>query len=347
MNTAESFLVSNWKRLRLDGPKPPAQLSSVLATPRFRASRHVVFLILADGYADPKWVAKIPRLADETASLEREAANLRALCALRFGGFENVPRLLAYESYLGNRLLLESAVSGYAMRPAVVRQRPTECCEAAISWLVDLHEASFQRHHDRATSFQRLVAGLLDYFECAFPLSTQEKQLVAETRHLTGPLRSLDFPLVFEHGDFSSPNILMRPGGDVGVVDWELAEPHGLPAVDLFFFLNYLAFARNQAETPEDCVGAFHDAFFGPQAWAREYVARYGEALGLPVAALRPLFIACWSRYVAGLVGRLNDLGAEPRAEPDPETTAWLRNNRYFHLWRHAVQCADDLRLAD
>jgi aminoglycoside phosphotransferase (APT) family kinase protein len=347
MNTAESFLVSNWKRLRLDGPKPPAQLSSVLATPRFRASRHVVFLILADDDAHPKWVAKIPRLAGETASLERESVNLRALGALRFGGFENVPRLLAYESYLGNRLLLESAVSGYAMKPAVVRRRPRECCEAAISWLVDLHQASSQRQHHRAASFQRLVAGPLDYFECIFPLSTEEKQLVAEARQLTRPLQDLDFPLVFEHGDFSSPNILMRPCVDIGVVDWESAEPHGLPAADLFFFLSYAAFAWNKSENPEDCVAALHEAFWGPQAWAREYIARYREALGLPAAALKPLFIACWSRYVAGLVDRLNDLGAGPRVEPDPETVAWLRNNRYFHLWRHAVQRADDLRLAD
>jgi len=347
MNTAESFLVSNWKRLMLDGPKPPAQLSSILATPRFRASRHIVFLILAGGYADPKWVAKIPRLAAETASLDREVANLRALWALRFGGFENVPRVLAYESYLGNRLLLESAVSGYAMRPAVVRQRPRECCEAVISWLIDLYEASFRGHHDRKGSVQRLVGAPLDHFECVFPLSAEEKHLIAETRELVHSLQGLDFPLVFEHGDFSSPNILMRSRGDIGVVDWELAEPHGLPAVDLFFFLTYLAFARHQAETPEDCVSAFHNAFFGPQAWAREYIARYRERIRLPAAALKPLFIACWSRYVATLVARLNDLGAGPRAEPDQDTAAWLRNNRYFHLWRHAVAHADDLRLVD
>jgi len=160
-------------------------------------------------------------------------------------------------------------------------------------------------------------------------------------------LQSADFPLVFEHGDFSSPNILMRPSGDVGVVDWELAEPRGLPAVDLFFFLAYSAFARNRAETPEDCLVAFHEAFFGPQAWAQEYIARYRRILRLPTASLKPLFIACWSRYVASFLARLNDLGAGPREVPDQETAMWLRNNRYFHLWRHAVKHADELRLAD
>jgi len=347
MNTVESFLVCNWKRLNLDGPELPARLSSVLTTPRFRASRHAIFLIFADGSCVPKWVAKIPRLAAETASLDREVANLREVGALRHGGFESVPRVLAYESYLGNRLLLESAISGYAMRPAVVRRRPDECCEAVICWLIDLQKASSQCHHDRKESFYRLIEAPLEYFECAFPLSTEEEHLITETRKLTHSLQRLDFPLVFEHGDFSSPNILLGPRGDIGVVDWELAEPRGLPAVDLFFFLTYLVFAQNQTETPEDCVGAFHEAFFRPQGWAREYIARYSEIIRLPAAALKPLFIACWSRYVGGLVARLNDLGAGPRSEPGQETATWLRDNRYFHLWRHAVQYADELRLAD
>ena len=347
MNTVESFLVRNWERLNLGGPEPPARLSSVLATPRFRTSRHAIFLIFADGSRDPKWVAKIPRLAAETASLDREVSNLRALGALRSGRCEDVPRVLAYESYLGNRLLLESVVSGYAMRSAVVRQRPKECCEAAIDWLIDLQEASFQSHHDRKQSIQRLVAALLDYFESVFPLSAEEKYLIAETRKLTHSLQSLDFPLVFEHGDFSSPNIFVRLCGDIGVVDWELAEPHGLPAADLFFFLSYLAFARNRTETPEDCISAFHETFFGQGAWAREYIARYRESVRLPAAALKPLFIAYWSRYVGRLVARLNDLGTGPRVEPGQETAAWLRNSRYFHLWKHAVAHADDLQFAD
>ena len=347
MNTVESFLVRNWERLKLGHEGPPTRLESLLATPRFRASRHAVFLIFADGSFEPTWVAKIPRLADETASLDREAANLRAVQAVRFGGFEGVPRVLAYEPYLDSRLLLETALVGYTMRPAVVRQRRRESCEAAIGWLIEFHGASIQRHHDPAASFRRLVEAPLNCFERVFPLSTDEKRLIAETRRLTHPLQSQEFPLVFEHGDFSSPNILMRLCGEIGVVDWELAEPCGLPAVDLFFFLSYLAFVRNRAATLEDYLGAFHEAFFGPEAWAREYIARYRSTLRLPSAALKPLFIACWSRYVASFVARLNDLGAGPRERPNEETAAWLRSNRYFHLWRHAVEHADELRLTD
>ena len=347
MNAVESFLVRNWERLKLGHERPPTQLESILATPRFRASRHTVFLIFADGSCEPTWVAKMPRLADETGSLDREAANLVAVHAVRFGGFESVPRVLAHEPCLGSRLLLESALTGYAMRPVIVRQRPRECREAAIGWLIDLHQASSQRDHDSAVSFKQLVEVRLNRFERVFPLSVEEKQLIAETRRLTHPLQSLEFPLVFEHGDFSSPNILMLLSGEVGVVDWELAEPQGLPAVDLFFFLSYLAFVRNRAETLEDYLGAFHEAFFGPEAWAREYIARYRSTLRLPSAALKPLFIACWGRYVASFLARLNDLGAGPRQKPDEETAAWLRSNRYFHLWRHAVEHADELRLTD
>jgi aminoglycoside phosphotransferase (APT) family kinase protein len=215
-----------------------------------------------------------------------------------------------------------------------------------MAWLVALHAASVQRHLDCAASFQRLVAGPLDYFERVFPLCSEEKRLVKETRRLTQPLKCLELPLVFEHGDLSSPNIFIGPRGELGVVDWELGDPHGLPAVDLFFFLAYVALAKNKSETAEECVSAFHKAFWAPQAWAREYIARYREALQLPAPTLKPLFIACWTRYVVGLVARLNDLGAGPR-EPDQETAAWLRSNRYFHFWKHGVEHADELQLAD
>lgn len=57
------------------------------------------------------------------------------------------------------------------------------------------------------------------------------------------PLRSMQLPLVFEHGDLSYPNLLLLPTGEPGVLDWELANPDGLPACDLFLFLTYVAFS--------------------------------------------------------------------------------------------------------
>ena len=53
MNTIQTFLESNWQRLDLARYGKPDRLSYVIVTPRFRASSHVVFLLLADGRPDP------------------------------------------------------------------------------------------------------------------------------------------------------------------------------------------------------------------------------------------------------------------------------------------------------
>lgn len=347
MNAMETVVRRNWERLELGEDGPPNGLTSIVATPAYRASRHAVFMIFTKGSPEPRLVAKTPRLTDETSSLDREVANLRALHAIRPGGFDSAPRVLAYEAQWGSQLLLETAVVGYTMRPAVVRRRPKECGEAGIRWLVEVHQASAQRRHDPRGAIERLVNGPLNYFERVFPVTNEEKELIAETRRLVKPLESIEIPLVFEHGDFSAPNILMGEDGEIGVVDWELAEPQGLPAVDLFFFISYLAFARSRAEKVEEYLDAFRGAFFGPEAWAPQYVARYQERLRLPAASLKPLFIACWSRYVSNFLARLNELGAGPRAKPEEETAEWLRNNRYFSLWRYAVKHGDQLRLAE
>src|SRR3990170_7857168 len=110
MNTVLAFLTNNWGRLGLQGFGAPSHLSFVVATPRFRASKHVVFLILNGGASYPILVAKVPRLAGDHTSLDREATNLRAVHAVRPTGFDSIPRLVAYEDHGGVRLLVESAL---------------------------------------------------------------------------------------------------------------------------------------------------------------------------------------------------------------------------------------------
>jgi len=345
MNTVERFLVGNWERLGLGPLGSPRQLTSIVMTPRFRASRHAVLFVFVAGSARPLLVVKVPRLPGENGSLDYEVANLRAVHSVRPGGFDSIPRIIAYEDYLGSRLLVESAMAGHPMKPTVVRREPKTCIQAVLEWLTTLHVATADWGHVPKDSFGRLVEKRLRYFERTFPLSREERHLLDATRRVVSPLEHVQIPVVFEHGDLSSPNILRLRSGGVGVVDWELADPRGLPAVDLFFFLSYVAFAQSKAETLRGYVEAFRSAFFGPDAWAHSYIGPYAERLGLPSAALRALFVACWCRYVIAFLPRLNDLGAGPRLRPDRETAAWLRANRYFSLWQYAVEHIREARL--
>jgi aminoglycoside phosphotransferase len=341
-----TFLVEHWQRLPLEGIGLPRRLCSVLLTPRFHASSHIIFFILAEGSVDPILVVKVPRLPGDNECLDREATNLRTVQAARAGGFDSIPRIIAYEDYKDHRLLIETALAGQTMSPARVRRQSQACIEAVLTWLIDLHVSTANRSVPPSRWFERVATHPLDYFENVFLLHPEEKTLLDRTRELTGPLCGSEVPQVFEHGDLSAPNILLSAQGGLGIVDWELAKAHGLPAVDLFFFLTYIAFSRRRARKFKKYIAAFHEAFFGPTAWARPYIMRYAEALQLSPETLGPLFVLCWSRYVATLGTRLH--GSNGTEEGLAHGTAvWLRSNRYFALWDHTVRHVHALNIVE
>ena len=342
MNAVLRFLKMNRARLDLERFGIGERLSSVLITPRFRASSHVVILVFTEGGSDPVLVAKVPRLKGAQSSLEREVANLRSAHASCATGLDSIPRVVAFEEYCGRPMLVETALIGRAMDPTVVRRRLGDCCDAVIGWLTEVQSSLEYAPESEKGWYERLVERPLLYLSEVFPLSLEETRLLDRTRDLLSPLQGMRLPLVLEHGDLSSPNVMLLRDGGTGVVDWELADPHGLPTYDLFFFLTYAAFAVRKARTNGQYVRAFHEAFFGRKAWARQYVRVYAEQFELEFDALTPLFALCWVRYMASLLVRIGQFGYS-KNQLGPETARWLRTNRYYSLWRHTLEQLNEL----
>ncbi len=340
MNWAISFLKTNWNRLSLENQDPDSELSWVMLTPRFRASRNVVILVSAGKNGKPLVVVKAPRLPDNQANLRDEADNLHAVQMAKLGGFNSIPRLIACEEWHGHPLLVETSLIGTPMGPMQVRNDSQKCISGVLDWLIDLNTTTSQPVAHDGQWFERLVSKPLDRMH-ALPLSVQEEFLLRKTKEMASSLRDCKFPLVFEHGDLSDPNILMQGELGVGVVDWELGQPAGLPALDLFFFLTYVAFARSNARSPRGYLAAFHEAFFAP-SWATPHVRRYVDGVGVAADALRALFVFCWARSVARLADRLTS-GRPESLLSDGESLAWLRENRYYLLWQHSVEHASSL----
>lgn len=349
MSSVLSFLSANRERLGLERYGLRGTMSFLIVTPRFRASRHVVVLVMPEGTTEPALVAKVPRLRDDTAGVAREAANLRAARDALSGEVGTIPLVVALEENRGRPILLETALVGRPMAPAAVRRDPSRCVDAVTAWLTKLSLASASRAETQAGWGERLLEAPLRRLDGVFPPGEEPSALVERTRELLLPLRQAELPLVFEHGDLSHPNVLLLEDGRVGVVDWELAEPRGLPVRDLFFFLTYVAFAERRATDVAGQVAAFHDAFVRPRGWARPVVAAYAERLGLEPSLLTPLFVACWASYTAGLLARLGgDAGAGAAGRPLSSAPGkWLQGNRYFALWRHALAHANVLHWQD
>lgn len=321
-------------------PGPPA----LAVTPRFRASGHVLLLVPEADGCRPKRVVKVARRPGRSGPLAREADNLRSVHAARPGGFEGIPRPAGTGRIGGFPYLVETGLGGRPVDRSFVRRRPRLGVRSVVGWLVQLHRATARRGEagTAADAYRRLVEDPLDRLGRRLGLERDERDLVEATRRLTGPLAGTSWPTVFEHGDLSHPNLLLGRDGRVGVVDWEAADPQGLPAADLFFFLAYVAFARHRAEEPEACVRAFERTFFRRSGPVERAVERYAAALELPADLLLPLFLATWPRQVARQMERVAPDGS---GALDAGTAGWLRRHRFFALWRHAVAGADRLEL--
>jgi aminoglycoside phosphotransferase (APT) family kinase protein len=351
VNAAVSFLSEHASELRLDRYGLAGGMSSLVVTPRFRASRHIVVLVLPAGGRTPSLVVKIPRLRDDRAGVEREAVNLHAAQEARAGGYETIPSLVAYAEHRGRPLLVQTALVGSPMNRAAIRRRPDRCVVRMVDWLEALPRAGSAVAESARDRHRRLIEEPLERFGRSVERDSEEASLVAATLELTRPLAGAELPLVFEHGDLSYPNLLVLDDGRAGVLDWELADPEGLPVTDLCFFLAYVAFCRRNADTPDQQLAAFEDAFLAPGGWARPLVARHAERMGVSGECLSPLFLACWARYAVRLRSRLEGdrvggngsrpLPTEPAAA---QAADWLRANRYFALWRAAAQAARSLR---
>jgi aminoglycoside phosphotransferase len=346
MNIVLQYLRMNWKRLGLEGFGSEPGLSCVLATPRFRASNHVIFFIFADDVPKPILIAKVPRLPGESKSLDREASNLREILVYRPDGLASIPRVVAYEEFQDNRILIENALTGHPMTLSLVRQNHRDFIEAVMVWLIEFHIATKESSQNHSGWYNRLVVRPWNQFVKAMPLNGEEQGLIDATRNLADMLKHAEMGLVFEHRDLGHPNILLCQDGTIGVVDWELAEPRGLPAVDLFFFLTLVSFSKQHAKTNADYLAAFHNAFFGQDAWAKPFIARYVLELNISPEILNLLFVLCWSRYLTNMVKRLSEHRNNEYILSD-ETVAWLRANRYFALWRYAIQHYQELNLVN
>ena len=245
---------------------------------------------------------------------------------------------------MGSQLLVETAQSGQKLSSLLKNGTSQPYIESVVHWLTEFHRATQSPGSQEAGWYRRLMGDPLRLLQEALDLSAQELELIEKTQRLLHAIEDVDVQLVFEHGDLGPPNILIADELKPGVVDWELAIPKGLPAVDLFFFLTLVAFTKNGAKSNTEYVSAFHEAFFGSSAWARPYVRRYATGLDLSADLLPGLFVACWSRYVAGLVIRLHDFD-KSAGTLDSVTAQWLRQNRYFSLWRHSVENLSDLNI--
>jgi hypothetical protein len=130
-----------------------------------------------------------------------------------------------------------------------------------------------------------------------------------------------DLPLVCEQRDLAPWNVLVHDGG-IAVADWESAEPDGLPALDLVYFLTNAALL---------VAGVLES---GPYAPLRDggivtaSQSSYCERVGIDPGMLPALRLLCWTLHAHSEHQRLE---ADAAARPTEDA---LQSSMFLALWR-------------
>jgi hypothetical protein len=321
----DRLLAENRSSLGLAGEGLDGGWETILLTPRFATSRHVVALIHPRGEVDPVVVVKIPRQPGDNAAVAREADILRRLGAF---GVDHAPRLLGLLRTGQHEVLVETAVRGPALDPERAAADLPGAVAAGIRFIESL---PITRAAD-PDWYGRLVVQPVDRLLRLTTLGGELADLSRRTHALLQRVRSRPLSAVFEHGDLSHPNLIMDDGS-LSVIDWERSDAEGLPGRDLVFFLQYLAESVAGAYTRESQLDAFDD-LFGAGGWGTEIVRTHLVRRGIDPGLLPQLIVAGWARSAATLADRLT-------AGSGQAVDSIVADDRDVWLWRHAVRRAE------
>ena len=258
------------------------------------SSRKLLFYLFPPGESAPAFLVKMVRDPAFNDRLENEWRALDRLAALGLG--EGVlPHVPFAGQHAGLAIVAESAVEGRPFREAARWSAGDPALPAGVEWLTALGARTANANTSPAAAADAL-AELLARFCAIYRLDPAQERFLADR---IAALRAGGggFPTVFQHGDPGTWNVLVTPRGDTVFVDWESAEPDGMPLWDLFYFLRsyVVGAARNAGQ--HDRLAGFAAHFIERGSLSDVLVGavrRYRDEIGLSGEVAETLFYMGW-----------------------------------------------------
>jgi hypothetical protein len=209
------------------------------------------------------------------------------------------------------------------------RRSYPKLAEKAASWLADFAGPDDGSREPCSSFVDRMLADFVSQFGSAL-----DPGVLRDTEQLLAKLPPLR--RICEQRDFSPWNILLAPDGTLSVLDWESSELHGLPALDLIYFLTYLALYLDRALRSGRHRESFRRSLEPSSltgAVATKCLAWYFEKTNLPKEALRPLRLLAWVLHSRSEYRHLmEDTGG-------PAELQRLRQSFFLDLLREELKC--------
>lgn len=299
MNLVERFLISAAGRSAVSEMPAFTVGGSVVITPRYPDSRHVVVLVV-DDVGRPRVVGKVVRSTGDTSTLGQEAQLLGALDGSSVPP-GSVPRLLAFENLGGHWVLVQTALRGRAVTHADARLDPDRWWARVSDWLSSLPVGAAP---DPAAWVDDYVGAALGFAESVLdPTSAERASFIATEYYLSRYARAR-YPTAVEHGDLSHPNVLWSQWG-IAVVDWETGHRAGVIGADAAVFLSFLEFAKAGARGKEAEAEVYVEGLLRSGASARDRLIAYLQQQKVGEEWVDHVLLAAWSRISLAVFPRL------------------------------------------
>jgi hypothetical protein len=262
----------------------------LLLTGGHRSINKAVGLAFEDGAEKPIAAVKFARVAEAEPGLAHEAEVLRRLGEER-PGLAGIPRLRGQGRRAGRLAVAEEAIEGVSLLDVLNGENFEEMALRVTRVLIELAEGGGVPAPDWR---QRLVEEPLAWFEQSLRGAISPEALATARTRLEGVG---DLPPACEHRDCSPWNVIVDPAGDPVLLDWESAEPDGLPGMDLVYFLANCAFVLDHSiengRTRESYARLLDPATpFGRIAVAA--FDEYASALNIHPADFARIRLLCW-----------------------------------------------------
>jgi hypothetical protein len=336
MNLVEHYLTSEAGARAANGWQPAG---SIVLTPRFPDSRHVIVLLL-DEKALPRIVGKVVRAPEDPSTLDKEAAVLTAVGANRQSPSAlSVPRLLALDWVGGHRLMLQTAVLGTPITHRDARRHPERWWRVVEGWINGLPHVPAETAAENwlETYIGRDVALARRTLTQAGALTPGIDRSLDRTIDCVQELRSAAPRLVTEHGDLSHPNVIWGKNG-LAAVDWETGDPLGLPGVDAATFVAFLEFSQARAHGVALEASQYERQLLAPDGRGRRRLAQHLDACGIGSALIDNVLVTTWGKAALSAFSRL--LTGPHRHSDAARERAVTRfaTGRPFALWNVTVE---------
>ncbi|MBX3011397.1 MAG: aminoglycoside phosphotransferase family protein [Caldilineaceae bacterium] len=259
-------------------------------------SRKVLFFLFAPGAETPTYIVKMTRDPALNGRVENEYQALVQLEACDMPGAVALPKALFLEEHAHLALVGETIIAGRPFNRYTQRSATCPYLQAAVSFFSELGMATRNTNAVSPATVATALETLLNRFQAIYQLTPAHAAFladqIAQVRLCPQP-----FPLVFQHGDPGPWNMLITPADQLAVLDWEAAEPQGMPLWDLLYFLRSYCIDVARAQGITDAQRGFQSQFLADTPLGRfvaDTIHHYCTAIGLPLSLIKPLFYTCW-----------------------------------------------------